>query len=184
MLILALLFALAASATTGADVPVPAFFHQRTIQAGDTLTATNTAEKGPFASSKTIPTCFISGAAMRLDASGAGSTLPGGGSLTFRLKLGSTVLWTSQAYTADNSVWYAIAYVRCETAGASGSALVSVRHGVGPGTGSFVGSSGLDSTVQGVDWTQSAVFGLTCQWSVANGGHTAVQQTCDVLYFY
>lgn len=171
-------------ASADAFIPLPLFYHQKSIQAGDTLTGSDTAEKGPFASNGTVPCAVLAGFAVSISELGSGSALPGGGTITFRLKFGATVLWTSQAYTVDNTVWYLDGNVRCETAGASGTAVVTVRHGVGPGVSNFVGSSGVSTTVSSVDWTAASVVGIFCQWSVGNAGHTAVQKTCDISYYF
>lgn len=177
---------LGASYNASIGISPPGFpWHQYAIQSGDTLTATNTSEKGPFASSYPYPyPTNPSWNELVISWMGSGSSMPGGGTLTFRLKIGSTVLWTSKAYTEDNTVWYTDAKIRCDSDGGSGSLTLSIKQGVGPGTGNFVGSSGFSGTVSGIDWSTASTLGLTCQWSVADAGHTAVQRSCDAFCFY
>lgn len=143
-------------------------------QAGDTVA--NTASETSFASALTLPANLLTSKMLfHMTWYGTGSTLPGGGTLTFRLNSGPTNLFTSQAYTVDNTVWYVDADLQFISDGASGFVEVGARSGVGPGTGNFVGSSGKAGGVT-LNTTTACNLGLLVQFSVANSGNTVTQR--------
>lgn len=189
MHILALLLSMAWPAAA-AYVPGQVLGHMQAVQSGDTVAAPDTSAHF-FATYGTIPAGLLlpSGSVRheaKLEASGSGSALPGGGTLTFSISMGSTVIFTAPAIDVDNSSWYLTFKIR----GTSSTAIaVDGRLGSGPGSGSYTRSAGVPSSGDsgahtGVTLSAAQNVKVCVTFTAAGGGNTVTMSDYVLTYVY
>lgn len=146
-----------------------------------------------FVGTKTIPANFLQiGKTFRFYLSGYYSTKATTvGSLTFKIKYGSTVIASVVIATGDmelnasNYLWSISGCFTCRTTGATGTIMGqgAFRHQAGaPGTGTDPEHvvAMLNTSAVTIDTTASSALDVTAQWGTANASNTITCTCCQI----
>lgn len=151
-------------------------------------TTSETTIIGSGSGSLTIPANYlIAGKVLRFELRGLYSTpLLNVGSVTIRVKLGTTTLETGSASallaSVTNAGFEGSGLITCRTVGVSGTVIImgGVTYGVGNNMAPLVTAVNNGTSAVTIDTTTSQVFNITIQWSNNTAGNSVSSLNCSL----